>query len=92
MVRWIGKNEHGKSTIHLGLLLTYFYKYKFDIKKYVLECKQEGEHMAILYLGKVQVLFTYFHRSKSQKVGLYLFDYTLNKTLEPYIIYIHPTL
>jgi hypothetical protein len=59
MVRRGGENEHGKSTIHLGLLLTYFYNCKLDIKKYVLECKQ-GECMAIFIFGKSSSCFHIF--------------------------------
>jgi hypothetical protein len=41
-----------------------------EMKKYVLECKQDGEGMVIFLGGKFPSwIFTCFHRSKSRKVG-----------------------
>jgi len=90
-IRKGSRNEHVKISIHLGLLLSYFYNFN-DIKKNGLECRQEGEGMVIFSFTKSPSwILTYFHRFKCIKVGLAYLLHTLDSTImRSYGI--HPTL
>jgi hypothetical protein len=63
-----------------------------EMKKYVLECKQDEESMVFFGGGEFPSwIFTCFHRSRSRKVGFYLLDYTFVKTLAKFNGFIPPT-
>lgn len=80
-IRKGSRNEHVKSSIHLRLLLPYFYNSNV-IKKNGLECRQEGEGMGIFIFTKIPSwIFTYFHRFTSIKVGPTYLLHTLDNNI-----------